>query len=244
MSDVIFLDLSIVSAKSITQLALACKAVVLADLAIFICDEDLCPDSTNTVFTSRHKNWLTGPAPKIFTIDDTGIETLIFTPADYTISIVNGSVQLTASTTDTVRANYSFFPFTDPQLVELAKEALREISVIIYRPINPDNIEKDYRPAICKRLYTNTLKALLLEAKDFFSVSIAGRSISKTTIVSQINAVIDQNETQLLTELQSLIHHNRTNRFLPTIELTNDLDSNAFVGEEITKTINSDAEIS
>ena len=107
--------------------------------------------------------------------------------------------------------------------------ALREISVLVYRPINQDSIHYDYAVAICKRLYTNVLKALLIEARDYFSVSVGGRSINKTNVVGQLNSIIEQNETQLQAEINVLRTFNKTNRVLPSFPSTKSIQSSSTI---------------
>lgn len=228
MSDVIFLDPSVQIPGDVQTITQLCKDVLLNKLICRIVDEDLCPvDTSNAVFDAKRGVWQTFPAPKIFTIDSTGVKTQLFTPADYDVQFLAGRVDLVTPTTSIVRASYTFFPFTDPQLTNFVLHSIDEISVLVYRPINKDNIPADYRPAICKRLYTNVLKALLLEAKDFFSVSVSGRSVNKAPIAGQINTIITQNETQLQAELNMLRHYNKTNRMLPSLESDNTIGSDA-----------------
>ena len=210
-----------------TALTTECKSTLFPFLFIRVVDEDLRPDSTNTIFASKHSNWLATPAPKITTINSLGVETLRFTPADYTINFSTGTVTFVLATTDLIRAEYNYFPFTDAQLIDLTKHSLQEISTLIYRPIDENDIPQDYRMPICKRLYTNTLKTLLLEAKDFFQVSVGGRVINKTNIVPQINAIIEQNEEPLKDEINILRTFNKTNRILATFSSTKTLDSKA-----------------
>ena len=142
-----------------------------------------------------------------------------------------------------MQADYTFFPFTDSQLSEMVKQALTEICNLTYRHIDPNDIGQKYLPSICKRLYTNVLKSLQLRAKDFFSVSVAGRTINKASIVSQTNEIITLNETQLTPEIEALRYYNQSNRLLPSIELIKTINSSGFVGIETTQTINSDTDI-
>ena len=227
MSDTIFLSPSSPTPGDITTLTQVCKANALQNLSVCIIGEELRPNEANTVFVSQHLNWLASPDPRITTIDNNAIEILRHETTDYTLDLTGGSVTFLSATTDIVRADFVYFPFTDEQLTEMVKQALKEIEVLIYRKINPEQIHEDYIPAICKRLYTNTLKSLLLEAKDYFSVSVGGRTINKTNIVGQFNEVINQNEQQLQAEIAVLRDYNKTDRILPTFTLTKTLKSDA-----------------
>lgn len=246
MSDVIFLDPSVSIPNDITEITLLCKDVLLTKLFCTVVDEELVPfDTSNSVFDAKHGSWLAAPKPKVEKIDNTGTTILLFETTDYSIDFIGGRVTLTTPLVsgETLIVSYTFFPFTDPQLVEIAKHSTSEISVLVYRPINQDDIHEDYRPPICKRFYTNVLKSLILEARDFFSISVAGRTINKSSIVNQINTIIKQNEEQLLSDLQMLRHFNKTNRILPKIEVEQIILSDMFVGETTIQNITSDAEI-
>ena len=229
MSDVIFLDPSVSIPNDITEIALLCKDVLLTKLVGRVVDEVLIPfDNSNGVFDAKNGTWVAVPRPIVKRIDDTGVETILLEIIDFTLDLTGGRVTLVTplTATESLTVSYSFFPFTDPQLFEITKNAAAEISVLIYRPVDQNNIPADYRPAICKRFYTNALKALILEAKDFFSVGVGGRTINKANIVSQTNQIIEQNESQLLSDLQMLRHYNKTNRILPKITSTENLSSN------------------
>lgn len=251
MSDVIFLNPSIAIPGDVATLTQLCKDVLLTKLSCRVVDEQLCPiDNTNTTFDSLNLNWILPSTPKIFKNDNSvsggcGTGTLLFSPAGYSVDLLGGRVTLVTPLVDpeTLTASYNFFPFTDPQLVEMVKSTIAEISTLIYRPIPLNAIPVDYRPVICKRLYTNVLKSLILEAREFFSVTVAGRTINKSNIVAQINTIIDQNERQVLADLNILRHYNKTNRVLPTITLTKTVLSGSFVGQRTIQTINSDTEV-
>lgn len=209
----------------ITQLSLDCKAQLLALLYVRIVGEDLRPDSTNKIFTSKHPDWIQTRKPRVSTVNALGVETLKFENIDYTISYAGGTVTFPNAVTDTVRVDYYYFPFTDQQIVTFGLFALQELSLLIYRPINPSLIHADYAVTIVKRLYTLVVKALLLEARDYFSVSVGGRSINKTNVVAQLNAIINQNEEQVLAEVNVLRTFNKTNRLLPSFTSTSAIKS-------------------
>jgi len=227
MSHKIFLTPACALPSSITQLAGQCKSNLLTYLYVRVCEEILRPSSDNETFTSKHPNWIPSPEPKITSYSTLGVERLLFEGTNYALQLTEGSIEFTTAVMDTVKASYYYFPFTDLQISNICWCSLHEISVLIYRTIDENNIHQDYRVAICKRLYTNLLKALLLEARDYFSVSVGGRTISKTNIVAQLNVIIEQNESQLWEEINALRHFNKTNKMLPTFPVSETLDSNA-----------------
>jgi hypothetical protein len=212
---------------SVAQLSFHCKQQLLSLLYVRIVEEDLIPRSDNKTFVSKHNNWMEYPKPRVIKINTLGVETLLQETTDYTTSYTSGIVTLGTATTDIVRIDYYYFPFTDAQLGNFTMAALHEISLLIYRPIDPNNIVYDYAVTICKRLYTIVLKALLLEARDYFSVSVGGRTVSKTNIVSQIESIVTLNEQMIKDEVDVLRVFNKTNRVLPRFTQTNTLDSNA-----------------
>lgn len=228
MSHTIFVTPSSVLPGDINDLATFCKNNLLSYLYVRIVDEDLRPNSANLVFQSKHRNWLSFPEPKIITITN-GVSTLKFAPTHYSVNLAEGKATFVSATTDPVRADYYYFPFSDEQIGSLTLESMQEISALIYRPIDENKIPQDYRPTICKRLYTNLLKALLLEARDFFSVSVGGRNIDKSNIVDQINSIIDQNEKQVMSEINTLRNFNKTKRVLPSVETVKTITSNASI---------------
>lgn len=212
---------------NITQLSLHCKSQLLSMLYVHIVGEDLRPNADYKTFVGKHGDWKDNPPPRITAINSLGAETLKFEGTDYTVSHTGGTVVFSSATTDTIRADYMYFPFTEQQLSRFGLQALREISVLIFRPINADCIHFDYAAAICKRIYTLVLKALMIEARDYFSVSVGGRSINKTNIVGQLNTIIEQNETQLQDEINVLRVFNKTNRVLPRFITTKSIQSDA-----------------
>jgi hypothetical protein len=229
MPAIIFLTPSESIPNDVEDLAQTCKVNFSFYLQINIAEEDLLPNAANKIFTSKHHDWQQYPVPRITTINDLGIETLRYITTDYTINYTGGQVTFVTATTDTVRANYTFFPFTDDQLLQLTHLSILELSALIYRPINEHEIEADYRPLVCKKLYTKLLRSLLLEAKDFFSVSVGGRSISKANVTSQILQIIQSNEEEVLAYIDVLRNYNKTNRILPIMPITKTLSSNSKV---------------
>lgn len=212
---------------NVTQLAMHCKTQLLSMLFVRIVGEELRPDVTNKIFIAKYNDWNSNPKPRVSTVNSLGIETLKFETADYTVSLTGGTVTFPAATTDIVRVDYNYFPFTDQQLARFSMQALREISVLIYRPIDVNCIHFDYAAAICKRIYTLVMKALMVEARDYFSVSVAGRSINKTNIVGQLDTIVTQNEVQLQAEINVLRTFNKTNRVLPSFPSTKSVQSDS-----------------
>lgn len=210
MPDIVFL-----SPSTISTLTAECKAL-LSNLTVEIIDEDLMQKSSgdDTVFVGRFDNWESQPLPKIRKIDTSGVETVLFTGADYVIDFSAGEVTLTLGAgTSVIRADYFYAPLNDTLLERLLSIAVKEIAVLIHRPINESNVLTDYKAAVCKRLYTNVLKNLMVEARNFFSVQIGERSISKDQIPAQLEKIKEQNEKDLLLEITQLRDWNQTKRF-------------------------------
>ena len=210
MPDIVFLSSSTVSA-----LTAECKAM-LSNLTVEIIDEDLMQKSPgdDKLFTGRFDKWQSNPLPKIRSIDTSGVETVLFSGADYIVDFSAGEVALTSGAgTDTIRADYFYAPLNDTLLERLLTIAVKEVSVLIHRPINEANILTDYEAAVCKRLYTNVLKNLMVEARNFFTVQIGERSINKDQIVEHLDKIKKQNEEDLLLEINQLREWNKTNRF-------------------------------
>lgn len=201
------------SPSSISALTPECKAL-LSGLSVEILDEDLrLKTAGGAVYFARYRNWLAEPQPRIRRIAPTGAETVLLADGTaYTVDYAPGEITLATPTTDIVRADYFFTPLNDVLLERLLAISVSEVSVLIGRPIDPLNIHPAYRTAVCKRLYTNVLKNLLIEARNYFAVSVAGRSISKDNIPSNIDLMIKENETQLQAELNWLRHFNTTKR--------------------------------
>lgn len=201
------------SPSSTSPLTPECRAL-LTGLSVEILDEDLrLKAAGGSTYFARYRNWLPEPQPRIRRISPTGAEAFLFADGtDYTIDYAAGEVTLASPTTDIVRVDYFFSPLNDTLLERLMAASVSEVSVLIARPIDPLNIHPAYRTVVCKRLYTNVLKNLLVEARSYFAVSVAGRSISKDNIPSNIDLIIKENETQLQAELNWLRHFNTTKR--------------------------------
>lgn len=210
MPDIVFL-----SPSTVLALTAECKALI-SNLTVEIIDENLLQKSSgdDKLFFGRFSGWESAPLPKIRRIDTNGAETVLFNGDDYVIDFAAGEVTLTASVgTDVIRADYFYAPLNDTLLERLLSIAVKEVSVLVYRPIDESNVLKDYRAAVCKRLYTNVLKNLMIEARNFFAVQIGERSISKEQIPAQLEKIKEQNEKDLSLEINQLRNWNQTNRF-------------------------------
>lgn len=209
MADIVFL-----SPATVSTLTAECKSL-LSNLTVEIIDEDLTQKSSgvDTLFFGRFDKWLAAPSPKIRKIDTSGVETVLFNGSDYTIDLSAGEVTLTSGAgTDTVRADYFYAPLNDTLLERLLSIAIKEVSVLIHRPIDELNILTDYKSVVCKRLYTNVLKNLLIESRNFFSVAVGDRQIGKEQIPAQLQTMREANEVELMLEINQLRYWNKTNR--------------------------------
>ncbi len=197
-----------------TSLLPKCSEGLLSSLAVEIIDEDLSLKVTGgTVYLFRNQNLLEIPKVRIRSIDPTtGIETPLYEAIDYTINHVAGELTLTVATANTIRVEYFYKPLTDKTIDTLLEQSITEISVEIHRPINHQSIPSEYQPAICRRLTTNVLKTLQVETRDFFAISIAGRSISKDQVPTHFDLLMKDNETTLRYMITQLRHFNNTAR--------------------------------
>jgi len=210
MSDVIFL-----SPSTISLLTPECLAL-LVGLQIEVVDEDLRQKTTGgTTYFGKYRTWKAEPKARVRKVNPiTGVETLLFADGtDYTLDLIAGEVELSTITTDTVRADYFFSPLNDVLIERLMQESVQEVSNLIGRVIDPLAIPDQYHPVICKRLYTNVLKTMQIEYHDFFSISIGGVNISKDNVPKNTDAIIKQNEVQVMEEINALRLWNTTSRF-------------------------------
>jgi hypothetical protein len=208
MADTIYLSPSVVSLLTPECLAL------LVGLQIEVVDEDLRQESAGGVtYFGKYRTWKAEPKPRIRKVNPTtAAETLLFED-EYAIDLAAGEVTLDAVTTDIVRADYFFSPLNDTLIERLMEHSVQEISNLLGRVIDPLNIPEQYHVTICKRLYTNVLKALQVEYHDFYSISISGVSISKDNVPKNTDLIIKQNETQVMEEINALRLWNTTQRF-------------------------------
>jgi len=191
-----------------------CSRGLMNNLGVEIIDEDLdLKESGGSIYVTRNRSLVFIPQLRVRKINlTTGVETFLFPGTDYTVDETIGEITLTSPTSDLVRADYFYEPLDGAVQDNLLALSIKEISVLIHRPINAENIPADYTPAICRRFTTNVLRTLQVEARDFFSISIAGRSISKDNIVTAFDAIIKDNEATLLQQLNQLRHWNTTSR--------------------------------
>lgn len=210
MPDIVFL-----SPATISALTTECKAL-LTNLTVEIIDEDLIQKTSgdDTLFIGRFNLWEATPLPKIRSIDTSGTETVLFSGTDYTLDLAAGEVTLTTGAgTNIIRADYFYNPLSDALLETLLGIAAKEVSVLIHRPIDNTNILTDYQAVVCKRLYTNVLKNLLIESRNFFAVAVGDRTISKEQIPATLQAMREANEVELMLEINQLRNWNKTQRF-------------------------------
>ena len=210
MSDIVYLSPSTVALLDSECLSL------LSGLSVEIIEEDLRPTTDGgQTYEGKYNNWLPEPKPRIRVISTTGTETLLFAGPDYTIDYANGEILLasTPAVGETIRADYYYSPMTDSVVESLFKLSVAEIGTTIRRTIDPEDVSDDYHAMVCKRLYTHVLENLMLEARNMFSVSVAGRSISKDQIVENLRKSIEANEKQLKSDINAVRLWPRANRF-------------------------------
>ncbi|MFA6971830.1 MAG: hypothetical protein WC208_10565 [Gallionella sp.] len=183
----------------------------IQSLNVNIVDEDLTPQDTSYLrYNSLNTLWQTTPQERIRAIV-AGVETYLF-PAQYTVSAANGYVILSVAraATDIVRADYTFFPFSDAELTSIIASARSQIGNLIFRPITePYNIT--YQEAIIKKCYTICIRKLQFPTIKYFSLSVDGRTISKENQVTQCNVLIEGNEKELLQDINVLRYYNKDN---------------------------------
>ena len=185
----------------------------LSKLTFDVIDEDLTANDTNYKrYNSVNVNWVSSPPERIRTIDTNGIETSILA-GDYTINLAGGYITFTTakSSTDIIRADYSFFPFSDAQLLSVVQAARKQVQVLTFRTINASVIAENYQEAILKKCYTIALREMQFPTIKYFAISVGGRSISKEQQVSMINALIESNEKELMTEVNTIRYFDKTN---------------------------------
>ena len=208
--------ITFLSPSNVSALTAECRALI-SNLNIEIIEEDLIQkvSGDDTVFMGRYDNWNSTPqrTPKIRQIDTNGVETILFS-TDYVIDFSAGEITLNSGAgTDVVRADYFYTPLNDTLLERLLSIAIKEVEVLVHRKIDDNNILRDYQAAVCKRFYTNILKNLMIESRNFFSVSVGDRTINKEQIPGQLEVMKKSNEEDLMIEINQLRYWNQTNRF-------------------------------
>lgn len=185
----------------------------LSKLTFDIVDEDLTAIDTNyRTYKSVNLNWVASPPERIRWIDSNAIENSVL-PSEYSVDVTNGRITFTTArnNSDVVRADYSFFPFTDAQLLSITQAARKQVQVLIWREIDWNIIHANYQEAVLKKCYTIALRELQFPTIKYFSISIAGRSISKENQVTMIGTLIDSNEKELLSDINALRYFDKTN---------------------------------
>lgn len=197
-----------------SQLLPKCSQSFLAKLYVTVCHQQLTPtESGGTVYDVGVENLLTFPPPVVHKIDPvTGVETLLYVDVDYTINHSAGEITLLVATSDIIQIDYSYIPFTDAQYNTIFELAIQEVAVLIHRTIDEDNIPVEYEAAICLQFAINVLKALIIETRNFFSVSVAGKTVNKTDIPKTILTIIELYQENLMLLIKQLRDWNNTAR--------------------------------
>lgn len=191
-----------------------CSQSFLSHLCASVIDLDLSPsEAGGTVYITGFTNLLQDPAVRVRTVDpSTGVETLLFIGTDYTVNHVAGEITLVVATTDIVRVDFSYKPLSDTELDVLFDLSISEVGVLIRRPIDVDNIPVEYETAICLQFTMNVLKTLMIETRDFFSISVAGKSVSKTDIPKTFDLLIKTYHEQFMLLVRQLRQWNTSAR--------------------------------
>jgi hypothetical protein len=187
-----------------------------ARLSKFTCsvvDEDLTAESTAYLqYNSTSKNWVEFPPERIRIIGTGGIETYIY-PTAYTVDRPTGIVTfgIARGATDIVRADYSKKPFSDAELTSILNSALTQVRVLAFHRIDAAAFSENYSEAIIKKAYTIALRELQFPTTKYFALSMGGRSIDKSSQVTQIEALITSNEADVLKDINVIRYFDRTN---------------------------------
>jgi hypothetical protein len=185
----------------------------LAKLTYEILDEDLTAYNTSYLrYNSVNTDWVASPPERIRWIDSNGIENVVL-QADYTVNTSGGYITFNSAKgeADTIRADYSFFPFTDAQLLSIVVSARKQIQVLLFRPVSAADINENYQEVLLKRCYSIALREMQFPTTKYFSISVGGRSISKENQLTMINTMIESNEKDLMADVNSIRYFDRTN---------------------------------
>ena len=188
----------------------------LGKLTFEILDEDLVAnDTVYKRYNSVNTNWVASPPERVRWIDSNGVENLAAI-ADYTVNLAGGYITFTTAkdNTDVVRVDYSFFPFSDAQLLSIVQSARKQLQVLLFRPVDATVIPEAYQEVVLKRCYTIALREMQFPTIKYFSISVGGRSISKENQLVMINSMIESNEKELLQEINAVRYFDRTNVLL------------------------------
>jgi hypothetical protein len=178
-----------------------------------IVDEDLAAENdTYKQYNSVNTNWVSSPPPSVRAITIAGVETVIL-PATYAVNQVSGYITLNVAraATDVVRADYSFFPFTDAQLLDIVDAAIAQVQVLIGKTVSPSDIPANYQEAVLKKAYVLALREMQFPTIKYFTISVGGETMGKENQVTMINAMIESIEKELLPEINALRLFDRTN---------------------------------
>jgi len=185
----------------------------LSKFTCSVVDEDLTPHTVAyTRYDSTSKNWVAYPPERIRVIGTGGTETYIY-PTDYTVDRTEGYIVFTVArgATDIVRADYSKAPFTDADLTSILNSALKQVRVLCFHTIDASSFSENYSEAIIKKAFTIALRELQFPTTKYFALSMGGRSIDKSSQVTQIEALITSNEADLLKDINAIRYFDRTN---------------------------------
>lgn len=183
----------------------------LAKFTCSVVDEDLTAHTTSYLrYDSASKNWVDFPLERVRVVGTGGTETYIY-PTAYTVTRADGYITFSVarSATDIVRIDYEKKPFSDTELTSILESALKQFRVLIFHNVGGD-FSENYTEAIIKRAYTIALRELQFPTTKYFALSMAGRSIDKSSQLTQIEALITSNEADLLKDINVLRYFDKT----------------------------------
>lgn len=190
--------------------------ILKARLSKFTCsvvDEDLTAQNTAYLqYNSVSKNWVEFPPERVRIIGTGGTETYVY-PTDYTVTRDVGYItfNIARGVTDIVRVDYNKKPFSDDELTSILNSALNQIRVLTFHRIDSAAFSENYSEAIIKKAYTIALRELQFPTTKYFALSMGGRSIDKSSQVTQIEALITSNEADVLKDINIIRYFDRTN---------------------------------
>lgn len=185
----------------------------LSKFTCSVIDENLTArDTSYLIYNSTSKSWLEFPSERIRVINLSGVETFL-PKSEYVVNRDDGYVTLNVArlASDIVRADYEKKPFSDAELTSILASAVKQIRVLSFHNINVLNIHENYSEAVIKKAYTIALREIQFPTTKYFALNIAGRSIDKSTQVTQINTLIDSNEKELTADINAIRYYDKTN---------------------------------